>query len=398
MPENIAMARFCMPFNGDRRLVDVVLADHSAHVRSFYGSLFRDGLGGGRALGRDHARTLGDLAPIVKALASKSIEFNYVVSSTHALNRELDPDYQRLFLAFVASVRELGISIVTLANITLIELTRRTFPDLKVSASVNLRTRTPQDVSYLLDLGCEEITLHYDVFKNRETLVAIRALTSIDLKLIPNDVFVMACPWHKSHTRMQAAHTRDKGFETPYFNYYRNKCMNLRHHKPDEVFKAMWIAPTLLRDYETLGYDYFKLLDRYASTDWNLRALHAYLQRSDSALEMILGTYGTQNTSEGPEPCDLTDGPYPTQKLELVPSISTTSRGVNAAFRFFLDPKHPQECGSCSVCEHAATSGLTLPREYREQAMENNRAWQSKITKPAFIKSLRGYTRDQGYR
>ena len=92
-----------------------------------------------------------------------------------------------------------------------------------------------------MELGCQEMTIHYDAFKNRDALARIRALTKIDLKLIPNDVFIMSCPWHKSHTRMQAAHTRHKEVETPYFNYYRNECMNLRHHKPDEVFKAMWM-------------------------------------------------------------------------------------------------------------------------------------------------------------
>lgn len=392
------MARFCMPYNGDPQLIEAVLAEYGDHICSFYGSLFRDGLGGGRVLDAAHAHTLDDLAPIVKALARKGIRFNYVVSGTHALNREFDPEYQRRFLDFISSLREIGISIITLANITLIELVKATFADLTVSASVNLRTRSPQDVSYLLHIGCDEITLHYDIHKDRSILAAIRALTSIDLKLIPNDIFIMACPWHKSHTRMQAAHTRDKGFSTPYFNYYRNKCVNLRHHRQDEIFKAMWIAPTSLPSFERLGYDYFKLLDRNASTDWNLRALDAYVRQSDSALELILGTYGAPSTSTQPEPCNAADGPYPTHKLEVVPSINTASRKSKTALAYFLDPRHPQDCGSCSICGQAAAPAFSPSTDYLERAIENNRTWQYRITKPAFVKSLQDYMRDNGYK
>ena len=130
----------------DLRLVETVLSDYRDYVPSFYGSLFRDGLGGGRVLDHSHPQTLHDLKAIVAALSSKGIEFNYVVSSTHALNREFDPAYRKGFLDFVSSVRAIGVSIVTLANVTLIELTRSEFPDLRISASVNPRTRTPADV------------------------------------------------------------------------------------------------------------------------------------------------------------------------------------------------------------------------------------------------------------
>lgn len=391
------MPRFCMPFNGDRRLVDTIVADYRAHVPSFYGSLFHDGLGGGRVLDHEHPQTIDDLAPIVKTLASHGIEFNYVASSTHAMNREFDPEYQRSYLGFISAIRGIGVSIVTLANITLIELTRHHFPNLRVSASVNLRTRTPQDVSYLLDLGCDEITIHYDIFKNAAALKDIRSLTSIDLKLIPNDVFIMSCPWHKPHTRMQAAHTRDKNLNTPYFNYYRNKCVNLRHHKPDEVFKAMWIAPSSLAAYERLGYDYFKLLDRHATTDWNLRVLDAYLQGADTSLELILGTYGARITTTVPEPCLPADNPYPTKHLEVIPGIRTTSPQSTSAIKYFLDPKHPQECGACSICGQATQADVMFSPQHRDLAILNNRTWQSSITKPEFINSLENYTRGAGY-
>lgn len=392
------MARFCMPFNGDERLIDILLLDYHQHIPSVYGSLRRDGVGGGRVLDGQHLQSLDDLSRIIRKLATRSILFNYVISGPSAMNREFEYEYKNSFLRYVALLQKAGVAILTLGNVSLIELTRAHFPELRVSASVNLRTRTTDDVVYILGLGCDEITLHYDTFKDTPCLKAIRSLTNIDLKLIPNDVFIMACPWHKAHTRMQAAHTRTKDVSTPYFNYYRNKCVNLRHRKPDEVLKAMWIAPASVGYYEALGYDYFKLLDRQASTEWITQALEAYLTGSMSSLERVLGTYGQAATSAIPPDVLSSDGPYETSKLEVIPQIGTISTASQRALSFFVAPNHPQQCGSCTVCASAASQDVAFVPSHTEKALQNNRLWQDRVTQSPFIDALENYERDASYK
>jgi collagenase-like PrtC family protease len=386
------MARFSMPFNGDPALVDAVLADHAHHVASFYGSLIKDPFGGGRALNSRHAASLESLAPLIRRLNDRAIEFNYVLNGTNLLNREFDPAYQQSYLDFLRALANVGVSKVTLSNIHFIELTKARMPGMKISASVNLKTRTPAEVQFLLNLGCDEITLHYDILKDRQALVGIRALTPITLKLIPNDVYVMGCPWQKGHTRMQAAHSRTKRFDTPYFSYYRNKCVNLRHQRPDEVFKAMWIPPDQIDRYESLGFSDFKLLDRLATTAWNLRALEAYLDRRTDRLETLLGTYGAPQTMAPPAPLDPADGPYPMTKLEVVPSIRTQERS-SRLFEYFLQENHPQNCGTCAACGRLAKDTMVFPASFRAQAERNNREWQSQITKLPFIRGLGTFSR-----
>jgi hypothetical protein len=330
-----------MPYNGDPAIVDIVLSDFREQVRSFYGSCAQDPFGGGRALTPQHESSLEDFRGLTNRLDRANIEFNYVINNTNMLNRGFLPDYRRYYLRYLRDLESVGIRAVTLSTIHFIELTKAHLPDLKVSASVNLKTRTPAEVQFLVGIGCDEITLHYDILKDAPALTSIRASTGVDLRLIVNDVYVMGCPWQKGHTRMQGAHSRAKGFATPYFSYYRNKCVNLRHYRPEEIFKAMWIPPDQLWRYERIGYFHFKLLDRLASTTWNIRVLNAYVtQGGCENLEMLLGTYGCA-PSASIAGLSRVDGPYPSEKLEVVPSIRSDTVLYDHVFAYFLESKSP---------------------------------------------------------
>ena len=392
--KNLNTTKFCMPFNGDPNLVDIIISKYSDHVSSLYGSLGKDAFGGGRALNPNQESTIENVKSLTSKLRNHGIDFNYVINNTDMLNREFLPQYRKTFDDFLENLWANGVKIITLSNFFFIEYTKHHFKDIKISASVNLKTRSVEEVEFLVELGCEEITLHYDILKNSKTLKKIRdKFPNIDFKLIVNDVYIMNCPWQKGHTRMQGAHSRNNGFNTPYFSYYRNKCVNLRHYKPDEVFKAMWIPPEQLYRYEDLGYNHFKLLDRLASTEWNIRALNAYLnKKSLSDTETILGTCGDMHTNSPVEPLKSVDPPYPRRKLEVIPSINTDNKTHDKVFEFFLDDQHPQRCGSCQGCSLASDSTLNFSDSHTEQAKKNNQEWQDKITKLEFIQNLQNYS------
>jgi collagenase-like PrtC family protease len=385
--------RFTMPYNGDAELIDSVLSDYSDQVSSVYGSLPRDKFGGGRALPHNRSVDWSALKNQIRRLDKAGIAFNYVINSTNMLNREFLTEYRHEYVKFIHSLQSLGVRMITLSNIFFIELTHEAAPELTISASVNLKTRTPEEVQFLLHLGCADMTLHYDILKDFNALRTIRSLTTVDLKLIPNDVYVMGCPWQKGHTRMQGAHSRDKGFETPYFSYYRNKCVNLRAHRPEEAFKAMWIPPDQLWRYQDIGYDHFKLLDRLATTEWNLRALRCYIEQlSMDEVQQILGTCGDVHSSLVP-PIAQEDGPYPMEKLEAIPQINTGSTSQDRLFGYFLKATHPQQCGSCMACDAEAQRTPIYDPAARQQAIENNRRWQRQITKIEFIRSIEKFNR-----
>ncbi|UTR16384.1 U32 family peptidase [Salipaludibacillus sp. LMS25] len=382
--------KFAIPYNGDEKLIDEVISDYLPFVESFYGSFGLDKFGGGRAQKENFIKSKEELKQIIKKLERNNIEFNYVINNTSLMNKEFQPDFIKEFKSFISLLISLGVKIVTLCNPYLISLTKEFFPEIKISASVNFKIRSLDELQYTAQLGCDEVTLHYDILKNFSVLKQIRKNSNMLLKLIPNDIYIKECPWQKGHTRMQGAHSRNKSFKTPYFSYFRNKCVNIRNYRPEEVLKAMWIPPINIDKYTKIGYTHFKLLDRLATTKWILRVLKSYIDKTDTyRLEEIMGTYGvTSNIKKEIDSLSKNDPPYPKEKLEVIPHINFTKEKNINIINFWSSDSHPLDCGNCSMCYEMVNGVLEYPENMRETARRNNQEWQESITKLKFIEKL----------
>ncbi len=378
------MMKFALPYNGDMELIDKSLSKYKNNIESFFGNLGIDDFGGGRAQTKNIVKQEDELKLILDKLNAADIEFNYVINNTSLMNREFTEEYLKKYLTFVWKLVDLGVCKITLSNPFLIKYTKQEIPDLKISASVNLKTRSWEELDYLIQLGIDEATLHYDLIKNFAELIRIRSKTDILLKLIPNDLYISNCPWQKGHTRMQGSHSKNKDIKTPYFSYYRNKCVNIRNLRPEEIYSGKWIAPADIPKYIEIGYKNFKLLDRLAATEWILKSIEIYLEQNRSFhLEEILGTYGSKSNIHADASGGLTDDAlYPRDQLELIPEISHVDNEI------WFSPSHNNNCMNCGLCQKAADSGLVYPEYMRLQYIENNRRWQSKITKLSYIKEL----------
>lgn len=378
------MIKFALPYNGDMDFIDQSLYKYGNYIESYFGNLGIDDFGGGRAQTKNIVKQENELKAILDKLNAAGIEFNYVINNNGLMNEEFTEKYQERYLKFINKLVDLGIRKVTLSNPYLIRYTKQKLPALKISASVNLKTRSWEELEYLIQLGIDEATLHYDLIKNFAELIRIRSKTDILLKLIPNDLYISNCPWQKGHTRMQGSHSKHKEAKTPYFSYYRNKCVNIRNLRPEEIYSGKWIAPADIPKYMEIGYKNFKLLDRLATTEWIMKSIQIYIEQSrTSHLEEILGTYGSKSNIH----TAVTDGPleqalYPRDQLELIPEISHVDN------KFWYSADHTDNCTHCTLCRHVADMGLIYPEDKREQYIENNRRWQSRITKLPYIKEL----------
>nr|WP_288826734.1 U32 family peptidase [uncultured Clostridium sp.] len=378
------MIKFALPYNGDMEFIDQSLFKYGNYIESYFGNLGIDDFGGGRAQTQNIVKQENELKAILDKLNAVGIEFNYVINNNGLMNEEFTEKYQERYLKFINKLVDLGVRKVTLSNPYLIKYTKQELPDLKISASVNLKTRSWEELEYLIQLGIDEATLHYDLIKNFAELIRIRSKTDILLKLIPNDLYISNCPWQKGHTRMQGSHSKHKETKTPYFSYYRNKCVNIRNLRPEEIYSGKWIAPVDIPKYMEIGYENFKLLDRLATTEWIMKTIEIYLEQSrTSHLEEILGTYGSKSNIHA----SVSDGPlekalYPREQLELIPEISHVDN------KLWYSADHTDNCTHCALCRHAADKGLIYPEDKREQYIENNRRWQSRITKLPYIKAL----------
>lgn len=378
------MIKFALPYNGDMNFIEQSLFQYGDYVESYFGNLGIDDFGGGRAQTQNIVKQENELKVILDKLNATGIDFNYVINNNGLMNEEFTEKYQERYLKFINKLVDLGIRKVTLSNPYLIKYTKQKLPDLKISASVNLKTRSWEELEYLIQLGIDEATLHYDLIKNFAELIRIRSKTDILLKLIPNDLYISNCPWQKGHTRMQGSHSKHKETKTPYFSYYRNKCVNIRNLRPEEIYSGKWIAPADIPKYMEIGYENFKLLDRLATTEWIMKSIEIYLEQSrKSHLEEILGTYGSKSNIHA----TVSDGPleqalYPRDQLELIPEISYVDNKI------WYSANHTDNCMHCAICRHAAEQGLNYPEDKREQYIENNRRWQSRITKLSYINDL----------
>lgn len=378
------MIKFALPYNGDMNFIDQSLFKYGNYIESYFGNLGIDDFGGGRAQTQNIVKQENELKAILDKLNAAGIEFNYVINNNGLMNEEFTEKYHERYLKFIKKLVDLGIRKVTLSNPYLIKYTKQELPALKISASVNLKTRSWEELEYLIQLGIDEATLHYDLIKNFAELIRIRSKTDILLKLIPNDLYISNCPWQKGHTRMQGSHSKHKETKTPYFSYYRNKCVNIRNLRPEEIYSGKWIAPVDIPKYMEIGYKNFKLLDRLATTEWIMKSIEIYLEQSRTFhLEEILGTYGSKSNihaavSDGP----LEQALYPRDQLELIPEISHVDNKI------WYSADHTDNCMHCALCRHAADKGLIYPEDKREQYIENNRRWQSRITKLPYIKAL----------
>ncbi len=385
------MCQFSIPYNGDIELVNKILEGYSENVDSFYGNFGIDPFGGGRAQKSIFIDTFEELKEIISRLKEKQISFNYVINSTNMMNREFVPDYKKLFLGFIEKLLDLGINTVTLCNPYLIQETRQAFPDINISASVNFKVKSLEELNYITELGCSEATLHYDLLKNFKELRKIRENSNLLLKLIPHDVYINNCPWQKGHTRMQGAHSRQKDFTSPYFSYYRNKCVNIRNYYPEEILRASWFLPEEIDNYTNIGYSNFKLLDRLATTSWIVRVLELYSSKeTPENIEEILGTYGGKSNISNFEslPCE-SNSIYPKDKLELIPNINIDKEYSEKLRAYWFSDKHNTiNCNTCKHCNSIAIKELDFPKDKRDIAIKNNYVWQEQITKPEFINQL----------
>lgn len=377
------MIKFAVPYNGDPKLIDIVIEQYPEFTESFFGNFGIDNFGGGRAQNDSIVNSSKQLRYVVSKLKDNKIDFNYVINNTSLMNDEFTPTYLCKFNSFVKKLIDFGVTKITLSNPFLIQHVKSLFPAIKISASVNLKTRSVEEVKYLIQLGCDEATLHYDLIKNFKELKAIRLTTDMLLKLIPNDLYIMNCPWQKGHTRMQASHSKYKEFVTPYFSYYRNKCVKIRTIHPEQIFMGKWIAPQDIEQYTAIGYNNFKILDRLATTNWILNVMRIYIeQKKSSNLEEILGTYG-RKTNIDTYIAGIDETTYPIERLEAVPCI-TQEKGIP----YWFSEKHLLNCSNCHLCQSIIDKQIVFPENVRNISISNNEIWQNKITKRNFIELL----------
>jgi len=256
---------------------------HIPEVTSVYAKLPFDLVGGGRA---------GVVIPFVEwdaaiayidAAHARGLSFCYLINAPCLDNLEQTEEGKKQLLGFVGQLVEIGVDSVSIANLALVSLIRRNFPQLAIRGSVLSWPTNLSRLKYQESLGVDPLIIPYSEFnRDFKMLAKIRSGCSCGMQLFVNISCIYNCHYLAEHAcsvghASQLAH----GTARPncFFDFYLWQCTRRRLLHPELFLTSRWIRPEDLHIYEALGFEEFKIIDRSRSTAWLLRAARAYADR-----------------------------------------------------------------------------------------------------------------------
>ncbi|MBI5500686.1 MAG: hypothetical protein HY907_10630 [Deltaproteobacteria bacterium] len=265
---------------------DLALLDGLARipeVTSVYAKLPFDPVGGGRAAAVLPRVDWDAAAAYVRAAHERGLGFCYLLNAPCLANLEQTGEGQERILAFVRRLVDAGVDSVSIANLTLVALVRRNFPELPVRGSVLSWPTSFPRLKYQESLGVDPLLLPYSDFnRDFEALARIRAGLSCGIQLFANIACIHQCQYLAEHACSVGHASQEdlRGREShALLDSYLWRCTRRRLMEPELILMSRWIRPEDIAVYEALGYDEFKIIDRSRSTAWLLRAAGAYAAR-----------------------------------------------------------------------------------------------------------------------
>ncbi|MGM0380545.1 MAG: U32 family peptidase [bacterium] len=258
--------------NYDSRLVDEL---EETSVASVYGKMQGDVVGGGRSSYMGQSLSWTELADYIARLKKKGIEFTYLLNSSCLGNREWTRSAQKKIRKLLDRIVEAGAGGVTVSTPYLLKLIKERHPDLHVTVGIYAQVDTLKRVRFWESLGADAITLEsFSINRNFTTLRKIRAGAEAELILIANHICLPNCglqPYHQNCF----AHSSDNSGNF-FIDYSYLKCNRRRFANPELFISSSWIRPEDIENYEDMGFETFKLLERDLPTSLLLKRVQAY--------------------------------------------------------------------------------------------------------------------------
>ncbi len=276
-------------------------------ILSFYGRLQLDVIGGGRPaaavpyVGADAARAHIDL------VHKSGYEFNYVLNSSCLGNIEYSSKGRHELKQLLDWLCEVKVDSVTVSIPYLIEIIKRNYPQLKISASVFSHIDSIDQAKMYKQLGVDEITIVQSYNRNVKFLRSLIKQVDCNFQIIVNNACLFGCPYRRYHANINS-HSSNSHGEAPDFDYPVISCSLARLSYPAELIKSPWIRPEDMSYYEDIGLSRFKLSGRTKNTKWLKNAILAYIKRKspDNFAELLsipngFGSIKRKNYHNAPE-------------------------------------------------------------------------------------------------
>ncbi|MDP3026458.1 MAG: U32 family peptidase [Nanoarchaeota archaeon] len=389
--------RYDLATNFDNELIERV-ADFGA-VKSIYGKLASDVVGGGRPSIVLPKISRKQLRKHIETAHKHQIEFNYLLNASCTGNQEFISSSHKEFIKLIKQVQEDGADAVTVANPTMLGIVKEQFPDLNISASVYLNINNLSKLKHFENMGANQLTLHYSLNRDFELLENALKIANpeTELRLIANNVCLHNCPYGipgHSNLLSHSSQSKDKtkGFV---IDIYTIMCSLQKIKNPAEFLMAEWIRPEDVHRYEELCNKagnsnlVLKLTDRAKTTDWLVNVVKAYAKKSyDGNLLDIINYIGNKGGYAQIHKLPMVIGaltgkakPSGLLKLEkatFLPEVYIDNKSLNG----FLDPFIKNPCkdktcytkdkpyGECRHCYNLAEKLIKIDENKIREAID----------------------------
>ena len=215
----------------------------------------------------------------IQACHERGLEFSYLLNAPSLGNLNYSKKGYGQLIELLEWIDQAGADAVTVGLPYLINLVRERFPRLKVKVSTTARVNTVRKALQYEDMGVEEIIIDEHINREFKTLEAIRKTVGCNLELILNNICLWQCPYNYEHVNHDGHASREGENEYCYLQYPGYLCLYRKLTDPVELLKSPWIRPEDVASYEELGYDSFKITERFKRTPLLLEHVRAYENR-----------------------------------------------------------------------------------------------------------------------
>lgn len=348
-------------------------------VESLYGQMWGDPLGGGRMAMFIPKVGRKEVTSFISEARKKGLSFNYLINATCLDNLEFTKKGYQKIMKHLEWISSTGTDMVTVTLPFLLEMIRKEFPQLKVCVSSFARVQNVHLARYWEEMGADRIILPEAIGRDFQMLRLIRESVDCELELIANHCCLFQCPLDLHHRNMVSHGSQEDhpcgGFAP---DYCKLACQRLKIFRPAELIKARWIRPEDVPDYEAIGIDCLKLVERFRGTESLIQIVNAYEKKSYPGNLVELLTLPQQGAFLTPnlEVIQRTDLIEP-EKMEEVMAVlrepfpekvTIDNSKLNGFLDYFkkIDCFH-MDCDRCGYCERIASQAISIDEEWRQE-------------------------------
>lgn len=232
-------------------------------IYEVYGTLSTNPFGSARVSDKMPINHLESLEDHIRMCHKHNMRFNFTFNSPCLGNLEYTPKGQKQILQLVEQLVFRGVDAVTVSNIFLMDLIAEHF-DIDIYVSIISNIDSPENAKFVANKGVKKIILSSDIYRDFETLKAIRNAVPTKLELIGNMFCIHNCPLRSYHYST-TGHAAQDPMVKPRDDYCSFNCSLRLLQDPRKILHIPMIRPEDMYYYQEIGIDSIKIAGRTAS-------------------------------------------------------------------------------------------------------------------------------------